>query len=268
MRLEDIKDYFKLRQMAANPWEIMRFRKSHKRGQVLEVRMLDGHRIYIRGGWEERHTFHRVYLRDEYRLVKSHHDGWDCVIDLGGNVGFFACRAATLSRKVVCYEPVPENFAQLKKNIEGWPNIFPVCEAVAGKAGTLRLYRPRYHRWASRYSMYHDANPNTSKEFDEVPAITLDQLFERHRISSCDLLKMDVEGAEFDILWATSDRTFSRIRRIYGEYHHVHSNDSHRNIDALSSFLHSKGFDVEIVTKRKKVNYGLFFAIQAGVNLI
>ena len=267
MRLEDIKDYFKLRRIAANPWEIMRFRKMHRHGKTLEVKLLDGHRLYIRGGGEERHTFHRVFLRDEYRLNKHRHVSWDCVVDLGANVGFFSCRVAPLARRVICYEPVPGNFAQLKRNVEGRQNIYPVCEAVAGKTGTLRLYRPKYDVWGTRYSMYHEANPNTSKDFDEVPSITLDQLFDRLQIGRCDLLKMDVEGAEYDILWTTSEETFSRIRRIYGEYHQVHSHESEMNTGNLNSFLRSKGFEVEVVTKRRKVNYGLFFAVRVGEDM-
>ena len=260
MRLQDVKDYFMLRSIAANPWEIVRFRKTQQLGQTLEAKLLDGNSLYIRGGRADHYAFRRIYLYDEYRLSEYRHDTWDCVVDLGANVGFFSCLIAPVARKVVCYEPIPENFAELEKNVESRPNISPVREAVAGKTGTLRLYRPKHNRWTGRYSMYFETNPNTSEEFDEVPSITLDQVFSRHGIARCDLLKIDVEGAEYEILWATTDETFSKICRIYGEYHGVHPNRSQMHGGTLSSFLHSKGFEVELVPKRKRIDHGLFFA--------
>lgn len=262
MRLQDLRDYFALRSIAANPWEIVRFRKIQQLGQTLEVKLLDGHSLYIRGGLADHHTFRSIYLYDEYRLSEHHHETWDCVVDIGANTGFFSCRIAPVSRSVFCYEPISENFVELERNVESRPNIFPVSEAVAGKTGTLRLYRPEHSRRTGRYSMYYETNPNTSQEFTEVSAITLDQLFSRHGITRCDLLKIDVEGAEYEILWTTTDETYSKICRIYGEYHEFHPNKSQMHGGTLSSFLRSKGFEVELVPKRKRINHGLFFAIK------
>ncbi len=264
MRLKDLKDYITLRSIAANPWEIVRFRKTQRLGQILEAKLLDEPSLYIRGGRADHTAFRRIYLYDEYRLNKHRHATWDCVVDLGANVGFFSCRIAPGARKVFCYEPIRENFAELERNAESRPNIFPVREAVAGKTGTLRLYRPKYNRWTGRYSMYHDTNPNTSEEFEEVPSITLEQLFSRHGIARCDLLKIDVEGAEYEILWATPNETYSKIYRICGEYHGVHPNRSQMHGGALGSFLRSKGFEVELVPRRKRGDHGLFFAVKSG----
>ena len=110
--------------------------------------------------------------------------------------------------------------------------------------------------------MFYETNPNTSGEFTDVPAITLDQLFSRHSIARCDLLKIDVEGAEYEILLTTTDETFSKICRIYGEYHEFHPNKSLMDGGTLSSFLRSKGYEVQLVPKRKRIDHGLFFAIK------
>ncbi len=66
MRLQDVKDYFMLRSIAANPWEIVRFRKTQQLGQTLEAKLLDGNSLYIRGGRADHYAFRRIYLYDEY----------------------------------------------------------------------------------------------------------------------------------------------------------------------------------------------------------
>lgn len=263
MRCEDIIDYFKLRSIAANPLEIIQFRKNQRKGLTLVIQFLNGHRLCVLGGTDQRHIFQRVYLRDEYRLDRHLSRNWECVVDLGANAGFFSTRVASFCRRVISYEPISDNFTQLKKNVEGLSNVFHVQEAVAGEPGTVRIYRPLYSGSTGRHSIYHEGDSDARREFEEVPCITLDQLFDRHQITRCDLLKIDVEGAEYDILRATSKETFSKIHRIFGEYHPVGSNDRRMRVESLASHLQNEAFEVEVVPKRKKKNYGLFFAVRA-----
>ena len=73
MRLEDIVDYYKLKKICENPYEILRFRKIKDENKQLAVKFRDGYKIFIQGGTDQYHTFHRVYLRDEYRIVVEYH---------------------------------------------------------------------------------------------------------------------------------------------------------------------------------------------------
>jgi FkbM family methyltransferase len=260
VRTADFKDFFRLRRMVENPWEILRFRKKRRRGQTLEVRLLDGRRLYLRGASQDFHIFHRIYLRDEYRLAQHAGDTLGCVVDIGANVGLFAARVAPMAGRVICYEPLPENFAQLRRNVGGIANVLPVCQAVDGRRGTIRLYHPIRDNATGAFSKYAGEGSRLSDLYTEVASITLDDLFARHRIGFCDLLKFDVEGAEYDIFYAAGEDTLARIRRICGEYHHVQPYGPQGKVHELASFLRSKGFGVEIFPKPKKVNNGLFFA--------
>ena len=263
MKLRDFRDYFTLRRMTANPWEIIRFRKAQRSGRTLEVRMVDGPPLFIRGGLHDFHFFSRIYLRDEYRL--SGYSDWECVVDLGANVGLFSARASTISQRVIAYEPVPMNFEQLRLSTRFCRNVVAVKTAVAGKAGLLRIYRPRKPNRTGAHSACFDLDGQMSETYDEVHAITLDELFRRHEIKHCDLLKLDVEGKEYEVLCEASDEVFRRIRRIHGEYHSVTPRDPRAQIDHLTEFLRSKGYTTEIVSNRKRPNFGLFFATQLGL---
>ena len=58
-------------------------------------------------------------------------------------------------------------------------------------------------------------------EIQTVATISLGALFEQNGIDRCAVLKLDAEGAEWDILPATSEDTLGRIRHMRGEYHTV-----------------------------------------------
>jgi FkbM family methyltransferase len=264
MRIEDIHDYFALRRFTENPWEILRFRKRQKAGDELEVRLKGGAPLYVRGGVTDFHMFHRIYLRDEYRVARHPAGSFSCVVDLGANVGLFSARASELARRVVAYEPFPENFACLQKNVAFRKNVEAVPEAVAGRTGMLKLYRPHNESNSGSYSSFVYDDRALSEVFDEVPAVTLNALFERHAIDCCDLLKMDVEGSEYEILHAAGDAVLERIQRIHGEYHNVRPEDPGTRIENFGAHLESKGFVFEAVPHRRKENHGLFFARRPG----
>jgi FkbM family methyltransferase len=52
-----------------------------------------------------------------------------------------------------------------------------------------------------------------------VPGITLDSLFENYSITTVDLLKVDIEGSEFDMLMAASEKTLAKVAQITVEFH-------------------------------------------------
>ncbi|MBW2035550.1 MAG: FkbM family methyltransferase [Deltaproteobacteria bacterium] len=262
MRIEDIRFYFMLRRMAENPWEIVRFRKKRKKEKLLEVKMRDGCNLFIRGGYNDFQIFHRIYMRDEYHVSEIPPGRWKCVVDVGANVGMFSARVSGMTHRVIAYEPFPENFAWLERNVATISNVTPVCKAVAGKEGVVCLYRPVKDEMSGRHSCFQEIDGLMSGKCDNVPAITLDQLFAEHTIDHCDLLKIDVEGQEYDILYATSDPTFERIHRIHGEYHNVAEHDPRTRIANFVSFLKSKGYYVSVEPHRRKENHGMFFAVK------
>jgi FkbM family methyltransferase len=259
MRTEDLRDYLRLRQLTLNAWEIVRFRKRKRPGTVLRVRLRDGRSFELRGGQQDFHIFHRIFMRDEYALRPHGGRAWGCVVDLGANVGLFAIRASELAKRVICYEPFPGNLEQLRRNTADWPAVEVVGQAVAGEAGVLRLYRPRGAGMSGVHTL-HAEESHASAEYDEVPATTLDAIFERHGVEHCELLKIDVEGAEYDILGAASGGTFARIERIYGEYHDVRPEDPATRIGSLKRLLVERDFRVRVVPKVGKDNLGMFYA--------
>ncbi len=264
MRLRDLSDYLRLRRIAANPWEVVRFRKGHREGQELSVDLRDGPPVRLQGGRSDVNTFRTIWLEDEYKFADLPPASpgaarVGCVIDLGANVGLFAARAARVAARVICYEPMPENFERLQLNVAGFDHVTTVNEAVAAEAGALPLYAPKNARSNGQFTLYPGAD-DIGGPVREVPVTTLATLFETHGVGRCDLLKIDAEGAEYDILLTAPDELLARIGRIHAEYHAVEG----RTIEELAERLRTSGFEVTLDAKPHGPNYGLFFARRPG----
>ena len=123
---------------------------------------------------------------------------------------------------------------------------------------------PENNQCTGSYSSFPDLRVKT-ESYQEVPSITLNQVFRDHKIYRCDLLKIDIEGQEYEVLHATDDEVLSRTIRIHGEYHNVEPDNVITRIDNFTSFLRSKGYDVEVVPHTRKPNHGMFYATRVKV---
>jgi len=164
------------------------------------------------------------------------------VIDVGANAGYFTLYI--LSRlpgaRTFSYEPIPVNFNQLKRNLDLNPARPARCfqMAVAGQPGTLTLmYDPR-DQFTTSATINQQANVNTTAI--TVPCTSLAEIFRDNHLDGCDLLKMDCEGAEFDILYNCPQEILARIRSMAMEVH-AGTKPEH-NIESLEVYLRQKGF--------------------------
>lgn len=132
----------------------------------------------------------------EYAAFRAAVRPGDTVLDVGANVGAYAMlfgRWVQPGGRVLAFEPSPEAHAGLVAHLRlnGLAGVVEArAEAVAGESGTLRFRSEGLH--------------GTSRLADgassiDVPAVSVDDLCAREGIDPA-LLKVDVEGAELDVL--------------------------------------------------------------------
>lgn len=134
-------------------------------------------------------------------LLESH----DTVIDIGANVGFYSCLAASRGKQVLCFEPSPRNLKYLYKNLcENQllnAEVYPL--GLAGKPGLSRLYG--FGGLSSFVPGWAQAD---ERRFHIVPVTSLDAVIAARFCGRRLLVKMDVEGFELDVL-AGAERTLN-----------------------------------------------------------
>ena len=132
----------------------------------------------------------------------------DVVVDMGAHIGAFAVRAARSARsgQVYAYEASSKNFALFTENrhLNGLDNLYIENSAVSNRRGKVPFYTPSDNRILGSLLQ------STSSFVENVQTITFSDIITEHAIEKIDFLKVDVEGAEFDILFADPDKTLSR----------------------------------------------------------
>jgi FkbM family methyltransferase len=142
----------------------------------------------------------------------------DVVIDIGAQVGVVSIWLAKKypSAKIYAYEPVPDSYQRLLKNIaaNGITNIIAINRAVTSDRRPLTLTG---HMDINSGGMSAFTTPNGGNRY-QVESVTLADIFDHHQIERCKLLKLDCEGAEYEILM-NAGGVLSRVEHIRGEVH-------------------------------------------------
>ena len=137
------------------------------------------------------------------RLIKRIVASGDCVIDVGAHVGHHAlcaAQAAGHSGRVFALDPQPYNADRISRNaaLNGLANLVVVCAAAGERDGFIKL-PIQSDRDRSRLSL-REPGPNDLSCLIEVPIRQLDTFMAAHGVPVPKLLKIDVEGYEYEVL--------------------------------------------------------------------
>jgi FkbM family methyltransferase len=217
-------------------------------GQTVQIRFraLGGAPIGLRPGTQDDGLARDVFF-------KSHHlppaqlppEQIAVVWDLGANVGLTMAHMATLlpSARIVGVELDEQNMRLARRNVAHWGERCEIVHAaVWTEDGTIA-----YEREAGQEQSFHvsDADagggaPATSR----APATSLNTLLERTGASRVDYVKMDIEGAEMQVLKEGTDWA-QRVRSIKVEVHAPYT------VEQCAADLERLGFRTEPIPKRR-----------------
>lgn len=199
-------------------------------------------------------TINEIFSNNDYKVGRLRDNS--VIIDIGANIGAFSVYVAnkTSSSKVFSFEPSKKTFNQFVTNInlnQFEKCIIPTNCAIGGKRGILKLYDVGISGMRSVYKTRNE------KRFETVKVITLEDIFINNNIKKCDFLKIDCEGAEYEILNNCPDSIYKRIKNIAMEFHEISHGQNHLT---LVNLLKSKGFAVKHFYHSIENNIGYIYA--------
>lgn len=161
-------------------------------------------------------TLWQVWFRRVYDVRRSDRT----VVDAGANIGLFSAYASAEAPgcRVWAIEPFPATFERLRRCVlqNGLAErVECSCLALAGKTETRAMVSSATGSELNRLL----PESGAAEGAVPVPALTLTEFLDRNRLDSVDLLKIDIEGSEYEVLGATEADVLRRIRRLNVEYH-------------------------------------------------
>ncbi|TXJ44033.1 FkbM family methyltransferase [Brachyspira aalborgi] len=186
---------------------------------------------------------------DDYNFDSIDFKDDDVVIDIGGNIGMVSIYLAKKYPflKIYAFEPVKQNYENFLKNIE-LNNINKDIIKVFNLAITkdrrdVILTSPFNNSGASNiYNNFRGSGNIISNNDISIKSITFDDIFTNNNISKCKLLKIDCEGAEYEILYSANVENLKNCEYMRAEFHgkkykqkdlYNHCNKFIKNIDVM-----------------------------------
>lgn len=134
---------------------------------------------------------------EETRLIRCRLDLADVFVDVGANIGYYTCLARRSGAHTIAVEPLRENLDFLYANLQanGWDDVEVYPVGLSSHAGVSTLYGVEtgaslVRGWAGTSAALHQL----------VPISTLDILLGERFRGKRPLIKVDVEGSEYELL--------------------------------------------------------------------
>ena len=169
----------------------------------------------------------------------------DIVIDIGANNGYFSCYVAQKGAIVLAIEPSASNLEVLQTNIslnKFDKQITVIPFAVAQNEGFTALFKIERYAGALYTTNPIYARSNSGKEIkflntERVRTKSINEILQLAGNNRIRMLKLDCEGAEWEILESLDFQLANKIDCIVIEYHHVyHLKELYNMIDKLGCF--------------------------------
>jgi FkbM family methyltransferase len=190
--------------------------------EVLTFHTRTGATISIPNSPGARVPLYEVFAEDTYHLRWFLGDLIDRpihVLDIGAHVGTFSTHLAAIhpTATVDCFEPTPDTFEFLKRNVEANGNadrITPHSKALAGETGFAVLDVQGAGSGLNNLAVDDRADVSGVR----VETVAFDEVVAGAR-GPVELIKMDCEGAEYDLVYGSSKESWADVQRLVLEYH-------------------------------------------------
>ena len=195
------------------------------------------------------------YERETCEAIESILKPGDTFVDLGANIGFYTLIASRIvgeNGKVFSFEPTPSTFQTLKKNIKenNFSNIVIAEDnAVSNVSGVA-------HFKVTEGSEMNSVTNSNDESTISVKKISLDKYFSNIDHNKIDLIKMDIEGQEYNALLGMKKINLNnKSLKIIFEFHRQALKNNNQSGEEIFNLLSSYGFKIFTVLERGEFKF-------------
>ena len=214
-------------------------------------------------------AYHAIFEKEIYALEPDNDS--PLIIDGGANIGLATLywKRKIPDARILAFEPDPEIYAVLEWNCRahGYPDVELLNHGLWSEDTTL-LFRPEAGDAGTLVDQTSEVEPEPEISQDSVPVPVSVVRLPPYLDGPVDLLKLDVEGAEVEVLLDCRD-SLASVSRVFVEYHSFV--DREQRLDELLHVLRHAGFRVhvqpELVAKRPFVQRPESYGMDQRLNI-
>lgn len=213
--------------------------------------------LYTHGNLDNLETLAMVFTQREYAAFFPFYQK-ATILDVGAHRGYFsifAAKNAAAASFILALEPEIENVSHLRKNLDlnGVKNVLVEQAALHWENTEVNLKIGA----SVNHSTMEDDSVNMEYSCQKVIGITMEALLAKYKIDRIDFLKMDCEGAEYDIFYKMSAEAYRKIHVISMEFHDM-KREEYAASRLVSCFV-EHGFEIlrfDYLPSHRNLNYG------------
>lgn len=188
-----------------------------------------------------------IYSNGEVTIIKklsNSSSSTPVFIDGGANVGGYSTAINRIipQSTIYAFEPVSGTFKKLKENVSHCTNVIPIHKGLykENKEEEIHLFPSTTH--SSLYDI--KGWKHKSQDTETITLVTGDSFIKNNNLEHIDLLKIDIEGAEYDALQGFKETLKEgKIRAVQFEYGYINITTKKLLVDYYD-FFESVGYQV------------------------
>jgi FkbM family methyltransferase len=208
-------------------WFQQKYLKHLPAGKIRSIELF-GRRFFYEAPQELLHGLQEIFVEGVYRHALSNNP---TIIDCGANIGLSVLyfKRQFPAATIIAFEPDPQNYALLQKNIESFQLQDIECNQAAVWVENTKI------TFAAKKGMASGISIAESENCIEVAAVRLKDYLNQ----KIDFLKIDIEGAEWEVLKDCASN-LKNVQHLFVEYHGTF--EEQEKLTAILSLLNQAGF--------------------------
>lgn len=177
---------------------------------------------------------------------------FDTILDVGANVGLWTkyIEYVAKNKQIYLVEPNVDCLESLQKTFHFDTSKVIVPYALSNINGEMTLFTNTQNTLVSSLNSYGDLTDSY-----KVKTITFSALVDKYNISYIDLMKVDIEAAEYDLFTSMTTEDFSKVGNILIEYHLIAGKTYDDDVVPMVNKFKDVGYTVEITQLKPGLGY-------------